>query len=114
MTLESLKLDLPAIAGADEVIAIKSTPHYPWDAESNSRSKTRTGSTILVVCPAREFERFSVTITGQNYDKLFNGAEPLMVTFEGFEARFYKDFRSGEYVLTAKADEMIPVTEAAE
>lgn len=110
MQISSLKLDLHALAGTNEVIGVKCTPHYPWDAENNTRSKERKGSVIKVSCPLREFSCFSVVIMDCDYDKVFaNGATP-MVTFEGFEAHYYKDFKTGEYVLSAKAEKMVVVT----
>ena len=106
MKPENLVLSLQAVAGSESVLAIGSAPFYPWDEATNKRGTTRVGTSITVVCPAREYEKFSVVIEGQNYDSLFANGKTLNVSFDGFVGRFRLNFRTNEYQFFAKADAM--------
>lgn len=107
ITPESLTQTLHSVANSDYVLALKATPYYPWDATTNKRSVTRTGTIITVVAPAREYEKFTVTIEGENYDNLFTEGKAFKVTFENFIGKFYHNFNTNEYIFTAKASQMV-------
>lgn len=71
----------------------------------------RLGSRYACVAPANKYNGFTVkvediapAITQEELDK---ATEPVMVTFEGFEAHFYRASTSGEYLLTAKAQKIV-------
>lgn len=104
---ENLRLPFEAIAGSDIALAITCVPHFAWDTATNKKSEHRIGSLVTLVCPAREYEKFNVVIEGENYDNLFIGGKPVNVSFEGFVGKFYRNFNTGEYNFTAKADKMI-------
>lgn len=107
MKPENLLLPFSAVAGSDSALAISSAPFYPWDEATNKRGTNRVGTSITIVCPAREYEKFNVVIEGENYDSLFAGGKTLNVSFEGFVGKFYFNFRTNEYMFSAKADKMI-------
>lgn len=71
-----------------------------YDKEKKTYTDKRIGTRVEVVIPQRRYARLYVQIPIGFDDLLVPDAK---IRFEGLEARFYRDFSSGEYNLSAKA-----------
>lgn len=68
------------------------------------------GYKYTVVCPANKYESFTVKIPQEaptiTAEQLEAAGGAIKATFKGFEGKFYRDSRSGEYLFTSKALEV--------
>ena len=87
------------------VIFVSSTPSFLFDKDNKVYTDKRIGTKIEVVIPQQKYERMFVQLP-----VVVDDIEPnTKLRFEGFSAHFYRDFTTGEYFLTAKADKVIVV-----
>lgn len=108
-TLEpsDLTLTQPALISTDGFfICIGANPTYVFDKENQRTTDRRSGTKAEVVIPDQKYARLGVQLP-MGFDELL--VPNAKLRFEGFSAKFYKDFRSGEYAITAKADKVIVV-----
>ena len=108
MNLNNIKYPLQLVAKSNEVLVTDVKPYR--DYIDGKPSDKIAGYKYTVVCPANKYESFAVkieqetpTITAEQIEAA-GGA--IKVTFKGFEGKFYKDSRSGEYLFTSKALEV--------
>jgi len=108
MNIEHLKVTLETIAGAEEVLALSATPRFLWDKEQKKKLDKRDGSDVTVVATENSYEKFKVHVL-LPCEKLFESGAPIPCTFEGFEAKLYRNFQTNEYSITCTADKLIPL-----
>ncbi len=106
--INSILITLLQVAKSNEVLLTGLNPFREYI--DGKPSETIAGYKYTVVCPANKFESFSVkifqatpTITNEQIEA---AGGSIKVTFKGFEGKFYRDSRSGEYLFTAKATEV--------
>lgn len=108
MKPNSLRLPLSVVANGNDVLNTEVNPYR--DYIDGKPSEHIAGYKYTVVCPLNKYESFTVkvmqatpTITNEMIEA---AGGSIKVTFKGFEGKFYKDSRSGEYLFTAKATEV--------
>lgn len=118
MTPDKLTLTLPLLNGGSEnVILIGFTPIMEYDPETRKRTDKQIGLSYNVVLDNNGYEKLSVKVQSLKpviSIEALQEVNCVRCTFKGFKARFYKDFRSGEYRLTASSDAIILVEEEEE
>ena len=106
--ISSLKFSLLMVAKSNEILITDVNPYKEYT--DGKPSENIAGDKYTVVCPVNKYESFSVkvrqaqpTITNEQIEAAGGSIE---ATFIGFEGKFYRDSRSGEYLFTAKAEEV--------
>lgn len=110
MTPDKLTLTLPLLnGGSDRVLLTNLTAVYEYDRENKKWTDKQIGFSYEVVLPGGNYEKINVKVPGSKMPgiKPEDLKEAVPVTFANFSAKFYRDFRSGEYRLTASADSVI-------
>lgn len=108
LRITSIILTLLQVAKSTEVLVteVKSYKNYIDGKPSDEIA----GYKYEVVCPANKYESFSVKIPQAaptiTTEMLEAAGGSIKATFKGFEGKFYRDSRSGEYLFTAKATEV--------
>lgn len=87
-------------------ICTDTTSIFAYDKENRVYTDKRIGTKVEVVIPQQKYERIVVQLPMGFDDLLVPNAK---LRFEGFESRFYRDFQSGEYFLSAKASSVVIV-----
>lgn len=115
MTPDKLNLTLPLLNGGDEnVLLIGFTPIMEYDKETRRRTDKQTGVSYDIILEHNSYEKLSIKVQSVKpviSMEALQDANAVRCTFKGFKARFYKDFKSGEYRLTASAESIILVDE---
>lgn len=102
-----LAITQTALIGIDgHFICIGSSPSYVFDKENQRMTDKRSGTKAEVVIPTQKYARLNIQLPMGFDDLLVPDAK---LRFEGFSARFYRDFHSGDFAITAKADKVIVV-----
>lgn len=117
MTPDKLTLTLPLLnGGSSKVLLTSFSPIFEYDKENRKWTDKQTGFSFEVVLPGGNYEKIKVRVPGNKIPGIRpeDLKEAIPCTFEGFEARFYKDFKSGEYRLTASANSIILVNDEDE
>lgn len=113
MTPDKLNLNLSLLnGGSDSVLLIGFSPIMEYDKENRKRTDRQIGILYEVVLDRNSYEKLSVKVGDLKPAisiETLQDANAVRCTFKGFNARFYKDFRNGEYRLTASADSIILV-----
>lgn len=101
-------LSLHQVALSNEVLITGLSPFREYI--DGKPSENIAGYKYNVVCPANKYESINVkirqatpTITNEQIEA---AGGSIKATFKGFEGKFYRDSRSGEYLFTAKATEV--------
>ncbi len=107
MRPEDVRLDLPSIAHANEVLLVTMSPYNVY--ESNVKTDKIGGIAYTCVCPQAGYEKILVKVPDLppiiTVDLL---TESTLITFVSFEGKFWRD-RSGNYQLSCKAEKAILV-----
>ncbi|WP_313181652.1 hypothetical protein [Lacrimispora sp.] len=118
MTPDKLSLNLSLLnGGSDSAILIGYSPIMEYDKENRKRTDRQIGILYEVVLDRNGYEKLSVKVGDLKPAismEALQDANAVRCTFKGFNARFYKDFRSGEYRLTASSDSIILVNDEDE
>ena len=107
--LEPQDLNLKQAALIDEsgcFICIGAVPSYVFDKENQRPTDKRSGTKAEVVIPQQKYARLIVQLP-MGFDEIL--VPDAKLRFDGFSAKFYRDFNSGEYLITAKADKAMVV-----
>lgn len=108
---ENLKITFPILTnGADSAILIGYSPLMEYDADTKKRTKKQIGTGYEIVIPSNNYEKLLVKIKNDlkptiNLEELENKA--IKCGFKNFKAKFYRDYKSNSYLLTASADSII-------
>jgi len=111
MKIENLLFSWEHLSGTRQRgILVGFSPTFEFDNENKKRTDKQTGLAYEVVLPNNGYEKVLVKVANTKpvikEDEL-ELAETVYCSFTGFKARFYKDFRTGEYKLTASADSIV-------
>ena len=87
-------------------ICIDYTPTYVYDKDKHAYTDKRSGKKVEAIIPNQRYERIFVQLP-MGFDDVL--VPDTKLRFEGFEARFYRDFNSGEYFLSAKAASVVVI-----
>lgn len=108
MKISNIIFTLPQIAKSTEVLITEVKPYK--DYVDGKPSENIAGFKYTAVCPSNKFESFTVKVAQAvptvTTEMLEVAGGSIKVTFKGFEGKFYRDSRSGEYLFTAKATEV--------
>jgi len=111
MTPDKLTLSLALLnGGSNNALLIGFSPIMEYDKESRKRTDKQIGISYDVILNHNSYEKISIK-TGDLKPAI--SLEELEVrnavpcTAKGFKARFYHDFKSNSYLLTASADSII-------
>lgn len=106
------QLPLNAVAGVNEVIATRISDVLEFDNDRKPTGKI-IGQRVEVCSPAKSFSKFSVKlpnnplpITTDEVSALNASGNFVKVTFTGFSATIWQDFRTGEVNITATANQI--------
>ena len=96
------------VAKSNEILVTEVKPYKDY-IDGNPSDKI-AGYKYTVVCPANKYESFTVKIAQEvptiTAEQLEAAGGAIKATFKGFEGKFYRDSRSGEYLFTSKALEV--------
>ncbi len=96
------------VAKSNEVLVTDVKPYK--DYVDGKPSENIAGFKYTAVCPANKFESITVKVAQAvptiTTEMLEAAGGSIKATFKGFEGKFYRDSRSGEYLFTAKATEV--------
>jgi len=112
MSPEKLNITFPLLTnGTDSALLIGYTEIFEYDKESRKKTDKQIGISYILVLDSMGFEKLSVKVLGNlkpviSMDAL-QDANAVRCRFVGFKARFYRDFKSGEYRLTASAEAIV-------
>ena len=107
LNLEDLILNQSALIGDNGFfICIDMSPTYQYDKENKCYTDKRVGTKVTVVIPSQKYARLTVQLP-MGFDELL--VPNAKLRFEGFSLRFYREFNSGDFVSSAKADKVIVV-----
>lgn len=118
MILNRRNLTINDVAGADKVIYLGSRPRFTY--ANGIKTDEYEGETITVVAYANNFQTFAVKLAKDAPELNFEQDEvdrrnaalnPILLSFEGFEAKIYRARETGEDKLTAKANKAIVVSQ---
>lgn len=104
---QDLLLTQNALLDGDGVfICVSASPSYVYDKAAQKMTDKRSGTKVDVVIPQQKYAHLSVQLPVGYDDILVPDAK---LRFDGFSLRFYRDFNSGEYLASAKADKAVIV-----
>lgn len=86
-------------------ICVDATPTFLYDKENRIYTDKRNGTKLEVVIPQQKYERIVIQLP-VGFDDI---APNTKLRFEGLSAHFYRDFATGEYFISAKAEKAIVV-----
>ena len=96
------------VAKSNEVLVTDVKPYK--DYVDGKPSENIAGVKYTALCPANKFESITVKVAQAvptiTTEMLEAAGGSIKATFKGFEGKFYRDSRSGEYLFTAKATEV--------
>ena len=108
ITIVAFIFTLLQVAKSNEILVVGVKPYKNYI--DGKASDEIAGYKYDVVCPANKYESFSVKIPQATptitTEMLEAAGGSIKATFKGFEGKFYRDSRSGEYLFTAKATEV--------
>jgi hypothetical protein len=111
MTPDNLTITLPILNnGSDEALLIGMAPIMEYDKESRKRTDKQLGISYMIVLNKNNFEKINVKVGDLKSAIPMEDLEEknaVKCTFKGFKARFYRDFKTNSYLLTASADAII-------
>lgn len=111
MTPDNLVLTLPVLNnGSDEALLIGMSPIMEYDKESRKRTDKQIGISYLIVLNKNNFEKITVKVGDLKPVISMEQLEEqnaIKCNFKGFKARFYRDFKTNNYLLTASADSIV-------
>lgn len=106
--INNFTFTLIQVAKSNEVLITEVKPYR--DYIDDKPSDKVAGYKYTVVCSANKFESFAVKIAQENptitAEQIEAAGGTIKATFKGFEGKFYRDSRSGEYMFTSKANEL--------
>ena len=108
LKITDFRFSLLMVAKTEEILVTEVTPFK--DYIDGKPSENIVGYKYTVVCPANKYEAFTVKIRQQQptitNEQIEAAGGSIKATLKGFEGKFYRDSRSGEYLFTAKATEV--------
>ncbi len=112
MTPESLIITFPMLTnGLDSSILTNFQAIYEFSKETNKRTDKQIGISYEIVLDSNNYEKLVVKTSDLkpaiSLEELEKAKTPIRCSFEGFKARFYRNYRTNTYALTASADKII-------
>ncbi|KEZ91168.1 hypothetical protein [Lacrimispora celerecrescens] len=112
MTPDKLTLTLPLLnGGADKALLIGFSTIMEYDKETRKKTDKQIGISYEIVLDNNSYNKISVKVLGNLKPVIsieaLQDANAVRCTFKGFKARFYRDYRNNDYLLTASAEAIV-------
>jgi hypothetical protein len=111
MTPDKLNLSLSLLnGGSDSVLLIGYSSIMEYDKETRKRTDRQVGILYEVVLDRNGYEKLSVKVGNLKpviSMEALQDANAVRCTFKGFKARFYRDYKTNDYLLTASAEAIL-------
>ncbi|RFZ78803.1 hypothetical protein DS742_11890 [Lacrimispora amygdalina] len=116
MKPENLNITFPLLTnGTDSALMIGYAPIFEYDKESKQKTEKITGHAYEIVLDSNNFDKLFVKILGDLKPAIsledIQSVSAVRCTFKGFKARFYRNYKTNEYLLTASADSIVIIDE---
>lgn len=115
MSPEHLNLNLEQLnGGSDNALLIGFSPIMEYDKETRKRTDRQIGISYEIVLNKNNYEKITVKVGHLkpviDMESLHE-ANAVRCTFKDFKARFYRDYKSNNYLLTASAGSIIIIND---
>ncbi len=102
---KQIGLTMPQVMGSTTGILTEVVDDLEYDRTTNRPTGKSNGTKYSVACPARQYMTITVKVPGEpvvTQEMIEAAADPILITFDGFEGKFYK---VGENIgLTCRAE----------
>lgn len=107
MEPENFTFTFKGMANADYGVVVGVKPIYQYDKEKGIYTQQVIGKRVKLVLPSQSYEKIDVVLPA---DTITSDIQPdTKVTFEGFEARLCRNYNSGDYFFSCKAQKIVIV-----
>lgn len=104
--LENFKIPLKAIISSGKGIVVDVSKVFKWT--DGQRTETQIGINYSVVFKELNFEKLNVKTNELKpvvtQEEIEANIEPIYISFDNALVSFYKNYRSGDYLVSVKAD----------
>lgn len=100
--VEDIKLTKEQITKGGTMILVDVAPYFKY--KDNEKTDIVEGYRYTVALPNQKFEKIGVKVAGNQQLEISDDDSMMQVDFTGFEAKFFRNFKTKEYILTANAD----------